>query len=182
MEKKPYIISTLVENIPGVLSQVSRLFSRKGYNIENIASGATLDPGVNRITVVILADELMIKQITGQLNKLLPVISVKVLDGSNSIQRELVMVKVKADSREERDDIIQIANVFKASILDMSEGTMTLAVARNEEKTNALLKLLEDFDILEVVRTGMIAIERGRNTINDPTKDKEEYNYGKNVL
>lgn len=181
-EQNAYILSILVENTPGVLSQVARLFSRKGYNIDSIASGTTEDPLVTRITIVIAGDEGMITHITAQLRKLLPVISVKVLSTTNSVQRELVLVKVRAETREKKDEIIQTANVFRASVVDMSRETLTIAIIGDEGKAAALLDLLRDLGILEVVRTGTIAIERGRNTIYDNNKEKGEFNYGKNVL
>lgn len=182
MEQQEYTISILVENSPGVLSQVSRLFSRKGYNIDSIASGTTEDPQVTRITIVIRGDESILAQITAQLRKLLCVISVKLLSRDSSVQRELVLVKVKAETKDKRDEIIQMVNVFRASIVDISRETLTVAIMGDESKAAALMDLLEDFGALEVVRTGTIAIERGRNTIYDNNKEKGEFNYGKNVL
>ncbi len=181
-EQTESILSILVENSPGVLSQISRLFSRKGYNIDSIASGTTEDPDVTRITIVMKGEQEIIAQITAQLRKLLPVISVKVLSSGSSVKRELVLVKVNAESREKRDEVIQIVNVFRAGIVDMSRDTLTVAIMGDEEKTGALMNLLGDFGILEVVRTGTIAIERGRSTIYDDNKEKGEYGYGKNVL
>lgn len=181
-EKKLYTLSLLVKDIPGVLSQVSRIFTRKGYNIESIASGASKEPGVTRITIVIRGDELMIDQIAAQCRKLLPVLAVKVLDQESSLQREFTLIKVEAKDLNSRGEIIQIAGVFRASIIDVSRDTLTVAIFGDGEKTNALLDLLREFGILEVVRTGTIAIERGRSTIYEQTKLKEEYTYGKNVL
>lgn len=181
-EKKLYTLSLLVRDIPGVVSQVSRLFSRKGYNIESIASGASKDPGITRITIVIRGDELMIDQIAAQCRKLLPVLAVKVLDQANSLQREFALIKVKAEDLTSRGEIIQIAGVFRANVIDVSRETLTVAIFGDGEKTNALLDLMKEFGVLEVVRTGTIAIERGRSTIYDETKLKEEYTYGKNVL
>ena len=181
-EKKLYTLSILVRDIPGVLSQVARLFSRKGYNIESIVSGETDKPGITRITIVILGDELMIHQIVAQCRKLIPVTAVKVLDESTSIQREFALIKVKADDRNARDEVIQMANIFRAKIIDVSKTTLTVAIFGEKEKTAALINLLEDYGILEIAKTGTLAIERGRNTIYDDNKLKEEYNYGKNVL
>ena len=181
-EKKLYTLSLLVKDIPGVLSQVARLFSRKGYNIESIASGESNDPGVTRITIVIRGDELMISQIAAQCRKLLPVIAVKVLDQANSLQREFTLIKVKAADLTSRGEVIQIAGVFRANVIDVSRETLTVAIFGDGEKTKALLDLMKEFGVLEVVRTGTIAIERGRSTIYDETKLKEEYTYGKNVL
>ena len=119
-EKKLYTLSLLVQDIPGVLSQVARLFSRKGYNIESIVSGETSQPGLTRITIVILGDELMVNQIAAQCRKLIPVQVVKILDEETSIQREFAMIKVMAVDRTTRDEIIQMANIFRANIIDVS--------------------------------------------------------------
>jgi acetolactate synthase-1/3 small subunit len=181
-EKKLYTLSILVENSPGVLSQVARLFSRKGYNIESIVSGETDRPGVIRITIVILGDELMISQIAAQCRKLIPVLSVKILDEATSIQREFALIKVRAADRNARDEVIQMANIFRANIIDVSRDCLTVAIFGDKDKTSALIGLLEDFGILEIAKTGTLAIERGRSTIYDDNKLKEEYNYGKNVL
>lgn len=181
-EKKLYTLAILVQDIPGVLSQVARLFSRKGYNIESIVSGETDKPGITRITIVLLADELMISQIAAQCRKLIPVKAVKLLDESVSIQREFSLIKVKAADRESRDEVIQMANLFRASIIDVGKESLTVAIFGDKSKTSALTELLEDFGILEIAKTGTLAIERGRGTIYDDNKLKEEYNYGKNVL
>ena len=181
-EKKLYTLSLLVQDIPGVLSQVARLFSRKGYNIESIVSGETSQPGLTRITIVILGDELMVNQIAAQCRKLIPVQVVKILDEETSIQREFAMIKVRAEDRAARDEVIQMANIFRANIIDVSRETLTVAIFGDRDKTEALVRLLRDFGVLEIARTGTIAIERGRSTIYDDNKIKEEYNYGKNVL
>ena len=179
---KPYTLCILVQDIPGVLSQVARLFSRKGYNIESIVSGETDKPGVTRITIMLMADELMISQIAAQCRKLLPVMAVKILEEDTSIQREFSLIKVRAVDRNTRDEVIQLANIFRAKIIDVSRETLTVAIFGEKEKTTALTGMLADFGILEIAKTGTIAIERGRSTIYDDNKLKEEYNYGKNVL
>ena len=182
IEKKAYTLSILVEDIPGVLSQVARLFSRKGYNIESICAGVTTQPGVTRISVVTLGDEKMITQLSAQISKLLPVYTVDILTGEDSVQRELVLIKVKTADKDARDEIIQIVNVFRASILDLAKDTLTIAMLGTADKTKAILNLLEEFGILEIARTGMVALERGSNNIHAQNKLKEEYNYGKTVL
>ena len=179
---KPYTLCILVQDIPGVLSQVARLFSRKGYNIESIVSGETDKPGVTRITIMLLSDDLMIEQIAAQCRKLLPVMAVKILDEATSIQREFALIKVRAVDRNSRDEVIQMANIFRAKIIDVSRETLTVAIFGEQGKTKALIGMLSDFGILEIAKTGTIAIERGRSTIYDDNKLKEEYNYGKNVL
>lgn len=177
-----HTLSVLVENSAGVLSQVSRLFSRKGYNIESLAVGTTNDPAVSRITIEVLCDASMIEQIMNQLRKLFAVYSVQELLPERSIRRELVMLKVKAETADVRNEVIQIANIFRASIIDVSLKSLTLALIGDETKDDAMQKLLESFGILELVRTGMVALERGAYTIEDDTKEKTEFNLGKNVL
>lgn len=181
-ETKKYTLAVLVSNEAGVLSQVSRLFSRKGYNIEGLTVGVTENPTVSRMTIEVITDEARVLLLCNQLRKMIPVYSVKLLDQANSIRRELVLIKVRADKREVRDEVIQIGNIFRASIIDITPETITLSVIGEESKTSAVERLLEEFGILELVRTGIVAIERGMNTINEDTKEKGEFNYGKNVL
>lgn len=165
MNEKYQILSALVENSAGVLSQVSRMFSRKGFNIMSLAVGETDDPAVSRMTIIVHTDEEMIQQIASQLAKLLPVISVKVLNGAESVQRELILVKLRAESRETRDEIIQIVSIFRAKIVDVGASTLTVEITGDRGKAAALLDLLRGFGILELVRTGTVALERGRSCI-----------------
>ncbi len=181
-EKKIYTLAVIVEDIPGILSQVARLFSRKGYNIESIVSGATDREGITRISIEILADELMIDQIAAQCRKLIGVKAVKVLDEKTSIRREIAFIKVKADDRTVRDEILQISNIFKGKVIDIDHDSLTISVFGNNDKNDALIRLLKDYGILEIAKTGTIAIERGHGTIYDDNKLQEEFNYGKNVL
>ena len=181
-QKKLYTLSILVDDVPGVLSQVARLFSRKGYNIESIVSGATDRPGITRISIEIIADELMLEQIAAQCRKLLPVQAVKILDEDSSIRQENAFVKVRAANRTERDEVIQLANIFHAKVIDVARDALTIYVFGNPAKVQALIRMLDDFGIMEIAKTGTIAIERGSNTIYDNNKLREEYNYGKNVL
>lgn len=177
-----HTLSVLVENSAGVLSQVSRLFSRKGYNIESLAVGTTDDPATSRITIEVLADPQATEQIMNQLRKLFPVYSVQELLPERSIRRELVMFKVRAESPDIRNEVIQIANIFRASIIDVSLKSLTLALIGDEAKADAIEKLLEAFGILELVRTGMVALERGAYTISDENKESTEFSYGKNFI
>ena len=119
--RRLYTLCILVRDIPGVLSQVARLFSRKGYNIESIVSGETDRPGITRITIGILADQGMIEQIAAQCSKLLPVTAVKILDEDTSIRREIALVKVGAADRNARDEVIQLANIFRAKVIDVGD-------------------------------------------------------------
>lgn len=177
-----HTLSVLVENSAGVLSQVSRLFSRRGYNIESLAVGVTTDPTISRMTIIVNGDDLMATQIASQLRKLQPVISVQQLSSDQSVYRELLLIKVKAETRDKRDEVIQISNIFRANIIDVSRSALTVSITGDTDKTDALLRLLDEFGILEMVRTGIVALERGPYTIYDDNKEKGEFNYGKNVL
>jgi len=179
---KRHTLAVLVANEAGVLSQISRLFSRKGYNIESLAVGTTDNQKISRITIEVLADEQHAELLCNQLRKLLPVHSVKLLEPTQSIRRELVLIKVRAQNREIRNEVIQIANIFRGAIIDVSAETLTLSLIGAEEKTEAIETLLREFGIIELVRSGMIALERGQYTIDENTKEKGEFNYGKHVL
>ena len=181
-DAKRHTISALVDNEAGVLSQVSRMFSRKGYNIESLAVGTTADPTVSRMTIEVIADDHDIELLCNQLGKLIFVRSVKLLDPKKSIRRELVLLKVSTETPAACDRVIQIANIFRASIIDVSPTTLTLAIIGEESKTDAIVSLVEEFGVLELVRTGTVAIERGTDTIYDATKERGEFDYGKNVL
>ena len=182
MEKKRYTLAVMVDNKAGVLSQVSRLFSRKGYNIESLAVGAIEDPNVSRITIEILAEnDQQVNLIVNQVRKMFPVHSVKVLDTEKSIRRELVLIKVHAETPEQRNEIIQISSIFRANIIDVAPASLTIAIIGEEEKVDAIMGLVEKNGILEMVRTGVIALERGAFTLNEDTKVRGEFNYGKNV-
>lgn len=181
-EVKLRTLSVLVDNEAGVLSQVSRLFSRKGFNVESLAVGATDNPAISRMTIEVLANKNQTNLMCNQLAKMVPVHSVKLLNPSHSIRRELVLYKVRAKSSDDKNEIIQIANIFRGSIIDVSKETLTMSVIGDEKKTDAVQELLAEFGIVELVRTGMIALERGKYTIDEDTKEKGEFNYGKDVL
>lgn len=174
-------LSVLVENEAGVLSQVTRLFTRKGYNIESLAVGVTDDPKISRITIILKGTDRMVTLLESQLSKLLPVISVRRLTDRDAIYREFFLIKVKAETRDARDEIIQIANVFRASIVDMSKKTLMLQISGDASKADAIMKLLSEFGIMEMARTGMIALERGENTIYDLGRMGAEFESGKGL-
>ena len=182
METALRTLSVLVDNEPGVLSQISRLFSRKGFNIESLAVGPTQDRSLSRLTLEVITDDSQTELLCNQLSKMVPVHSVRLLADEHSIRRELVLCKVRAENRSIRNELIQLANVFRASILDVSATSMTLAVIGEESKNEALTDLLREFGILEMVRTGMVALERGAYTISDENKEKAEFNLGKATL
>ena len=181
-EVKLRTLSVLVDNEAGVLSQVSRLFSRKGFNVESLAVGATDNPAISRMTIEVLANQNQTNLMCNQLAKMVPVHSVKLLNPNHSIRRELILYKVRAKNSDDKNEIIQIANIFRGSIIDVSKETLTLSVIGDEKKTDAVQELLAEFGIVELVRTGMVALERGQYTIDEQTKEKGEFDYGKNVL
>ena len=174
-------LSVLVDNKPGVLSQIARLFTRNGYNIESFAADTVLDPGVTRITIEVIANDNHTNRMIAQLNKMVPVHSVKLLTKDHTIRRQLALFKLNANTSDERNEIIQIANIFRGSVIDVSHETLTISVIGDEKKVDAVRDMLEPFGIIEMARTGMIAMERGSYTIDEQTKERDEFNYGKNT-
>ena len=169
--RRRYTLCVLVQDIPGVLSQVARLFSRKGYNIESIVTGATDRPHITRLSIELLADEQMIGQIAAQCRKLLPVLAVKVLNSDTSIHREIALIKLRTPDRDNREEIIQIANIFRAKIIDIGRDSLTIATFGAPEKNDALIDTLADFEVLEIAKSGTIAIARGPETIYQELDD-----------
>ena len=155
-----HTLAVLVENKSGVLSRVASLFSRRGYNIDSLAVGVTEDPEISRMTIVVHGDDHVLEQVTKQLNKLVDVIKVSDIGGDDAVERELALIKVSADV-DTRAEIIQIANIFRARIVDVAPKSMTVEVTGDEGKVEAIEKLLRQFGIKEMVRTGKIALVRG---------------------
>lgn len=158
---KRYTIITAMDNEAGVLSQLAHLFSRKGYNIETIAAGWTVDQNVTRFTIEIYSDEERIKLLCSQLRKLVPIHYVEILDPAKSIRRELMMVRVHAADRAARNEVIQICNIFRGSVVDITPDSITVSVTGDDQKTGAFEELLKEFGIIDLARTGIVAIERG---------------------
>lgn len=179
---KKRTLSVLVENRSGVLSQVARLFSRNGVNIDSFTAGTTTDLGVTRLTIEVTADDDHTRLLCAQLNKMVPVHSVKLLDANHTIRRELVLFKCSATTSEARNEVIQIGSIFRGSVIDISQDTLTLSVIGDEGKINAVKEMLEPYGIIELARSGMVALERGKYTIDENTKEKSEFDYGKSVL
>lgn len=159
-----YTLSVLVENRSGVLSRVAGLFSRRGFNIDSLAVGVTENPEVSRMTIVVNGDEYTVEQVSKQLNKLIDVIKIKALDKKDSVSRELALMKVNATAST-RSEIIQIVEIFRANIVDVSKNTLTVEISGSTDKVEALEDMLKQFGIKEIVRTGTIAIERGNKYI-----------------
>ena len=151
------MISILVRNHPGVLSHVAGLFTRLGYNIESIAAGETENPAVTRITIVVAGDEAILEQVTKQLRKLIDVIKVQDLSYSSSITRELVLLTLYA-TMEKRAEIINTANTFGATVVDISEKTITLEFVGSIRKVSSILRALEAFKVKDIARTGLVAL------------------------
>ncbi len=155
-----HIISVMVENKSGVLAKVAGLFSRRGFNIDSLAVGPTDDSDVSRITIVVNAENHSIEQITKQLYKLINVIKIQELDPLNVVERELVLIKVSADSKT-RPEILEIVSIFRVNIVDVGKKSLVIEITGSSRKVKALEDLLRPFGILELVRTGKIACMRG---------------------
>ena len=155
-----HTISVLVENKPGVLTRVTSLFSRRGFNIDSLAVGTTEDPTLSRMTIVVSAEDVLLEQVTKQLHKLINVIKIQDLDPADMVDRELVLYKVNAPP-DRRHEVIEIANVFRAKIVDVGRNTLTIEATGNGDKLGAMEDLLRAYGIKELARTGRIALSRG---------------------
>lgn len=158
-----YTLSVLVENQVGVLSKVSGLFSRRGFNIDSLAVGITEDSSISRMTIVVDGDEYVVEQLEKQLNKVIPVIKVRTYAQGEFISRELSLIKVNCPAKQ-RLDIMKIAELMGAKIVDVAVNTLTLQFADTHEQFETLLDLLKPYGIREIVRTGTVAIEKGSKT------------------
>jgi len=164
---KPHTLSVLVENKAGVLSRVTNLFSRRGFNIESLAVGPCEEPSMSRITIVVISDDAQVEQAMKQLNKLIEIIKVTDLTGNERVERELALIKVTADlGTTTRAEIMQIATIFRAQIIDVGAKSLILQVISDTEKIEALEKLLRQYGIKEFVRTGTIGILRGAKMVS----------------
>ncbi|KRF17769.1 acetolactate synthase small subunit [Nocardioides sp. Soil797] len=161
-----HTLSVLVENKPGVLARIAGLFSRRGYNIDSLAVGPTESPDVSRMTIVVAVDDSPLEQVTKQLNKLVEVIKIVELDGSSSVSRELLLVKVRADA-DARGHVLDAVQLFKAKVVDVAPDAMTIQVTGNADKLADFLRVLEPFGVRELVQSGMVAIGRGSRSISE---------------
>ena len=162
MEK--HTLSVLVENNPGVLSRVAGLFSRRGFNINSLSVGTTTDDSVSRITIEVMGNLLTVEQVSKQLSKLMEVIKIKTLAENEMVKRGLILCKVRV-SPKTRSEVIEIANIFRAKIIDISSNTMTVELTGNDAKIDAFLEMIGNYGIEEIARTGMTALERGSNIL-----------------
>jgi acetolactate synthase-1/3 small subunit len=162
-----HTLSVLVENKPGVLARITALFSRRGFNIDSLAVGVTEHAEISRITIVVnVIEDLPLEQVTKQLNKLVNVLKIVELEPGSAVQRELVLVKVRADN-ETRSQIVEIVQLFRAKTVDVSPEAVTIEATGGSDKLEAMLKMLEPFGIKELVQSGTIAVGRGSRSITD---------------
>lgn len=161
-----HTLSVLVEDQPGVLARVAALFSRRGFNIESLAVGGTELPDVSRMTIVVNVEDLPLEQVTKQLNKLINVLKIVELDPSQSVEHQLIMVKVRAD-QEVRSQVIEVADLFKCKIIDVCAEAITMEATGNHDKIEGLLKMLEPYGVKELVQSGVVAVARGPRSITD---------------
>ncbi len=156
----PHTITALVEDRPGVLARIAGLFSRRGFNISNLSVGHSETPGLSRMTFVVEGDEWVVEQVTKQLYKLIDIVRVTNISDENIVIRELALVKVRSNQAS-RAEIMQIVDIFRAKIVDVAKDSITIEITGDEEKINALLRLLHPFGIRETMRSGRIAMTRG---------------------
>ncbi|MEI2777496.1 MAG: acetolactate synthase small subunit [Tetrasphaera sp.] len=161
-----HTLSVLVQDKPGVLARISALFSRRGFNIDSLAVGPTELPDVSRMTVVVDVEALPLEQVTKQLNKLVEVLKVVELDPQNSIQSQIVLVKVRADAPI-RGQVIEIVQLFGGKVVDVTTDAMSIQVTGNADKVRDFLQLLEPYGIRELVQSGLVALGRGSRSISD---------------
>ncbi|OHU22525.1 acetolactate synthase small subunit [Mycobacteroides franklinii] len=159
-----HTLSVLVEDRPGVLARVSALFSRRGFNIASLAVGPTEVKGISRMTIVVTVDDFPLEQVTKQLNKLINVIKIVEQDEDNSVARELMLVKVRADATV-RAQVIEVVNLFRAKVVDVSPESVTIEATGTQSKLDALLRMLDPYGIREIVQSGVVALSRGPRSI-----------------
>ena len=155
-----HTLSVLVEDKPGVLARVAALFSRRGFNIESLAVGATEQKNMSRMTIVVTAEETPLEQITKQLNKLINVIKIVEQDAEHSVARELALIKIRADAST-RSQVIEAVNLFRAKVIDVSTESLTIEATGTQEKIEALLRVLEPYGVREIVQSGVVSLSRG---------------------
>ncbi len=162
--KRQISLSILADNTAGVLSRISALFTRRNYNIDSLTAGVTADPRYTRMTVVASGSESVLEQITKQVSKLEEVRDVKVLEDDTSVQRELIMIKIKC-TPSERQDIVSLTSIFRANIIDVGQESLVIEATGAKGKLKALLDLLNGFEILEIARTGITGLTRGTDQV-----------------
>jgi len=161
-----HTLAVLVENKPGVLARVASLFSRRGFNIDSLAVGPTENDEISRMTIVVNSDDIPLEQVTKQLNKLINVIKIVELDAAQSVQREIILIKVRTDSAA-RSHVLEIVQLFRAKVVDVATDAVTVEATGTADKLEALIRVLEPFGIRELVQSGMVAVSRGGRSMTD---------------
>ena len=161
-----HVLSLLVEDRPGLLTRVAGLFARRGFNIHSLAVGVTEIPGLSRITVVVDVDELPLEQVTKQLNKLINVVKIVELEQSASVQREHMLVKVRADNAS-RSNVLEVVNLFRGNVVDYASDALVIEITGDQGKNAAFLKAIEPFGIKELAQSGLLALGRGSKSITE---------------
>ena len=169
MATTTHTLSVLVEDKPGVLARVAALFSRRGFNIESLAVGATEQKNMSRMTIVVSVEDFPLEQITKQLNKLINVIKIVEQDGDHSVSRELALIKVRADAGT-RSQVIEAVNLFRAKVVDVSTESLTIEATGSPDKLEALLEMLKPYGVRELVQSGLVALGRGSKSLTDRSK------------
>ena len=170
MAEKCHLISVLVENRPGVMQRIAGMFSRRGFNMENLSVGPTENQKYSRVTITVSGDEKVLEQVVKQMNKLVPVLKVRELTEGESVRRELALIKVAVSRADARTEISQYVEVFRGSIVDISPDAMIVEITGDPEKIDAFVRLMQPYGIKELARTGVTAIHRGFKSVRDSVK------------
>lgn len=170
MTEKYHLVSALVENKPGVMQRIAGMFSRRGFNMDNLSVGPTDNPMYSRITITVKGDESILEQVVKQMNKLITIIKVRELHDYDSVQRELALIKVNSSKADTRTEIAQYVDVFRASIVDVSSDAMIIEITGDPDKIDAFVRLMQPYGIKEISRTGVTAMHRGVKSIKDSVK------------
>jgi len=166
-----HVLSALVQNVPGVLAHVAGMFSSRGYNIDSLAVGETEDPSLSRMTFVVVGDANVLDQVRKQLEKIVTVVQVDDVSASEFVERDLMLIKVKAD-RNKRPEISELCQVFRGRIVDVAPDQVTVEISGQEKKVQAFVELMRPYGIVELVRTGRIAMVRGINQTDEATSNE----------
>lgn len=162
-ENETHILVVLVEDRPGVMQRVSGLFRKRNFNIDSITVGHSEKEGISRITLTVAGDETILEQVIKQLNKLIEVVKITKLESENSVTRELALIKIKVKSETARADIVQYTNIFRGRIVDVRKDSMIVEITGDRAKLNAFIESVDSFGVIELAKTGVTAMTRGRN-------------------
>lgn len=170
MDEKTHLISVLVENRPGVMQRIAGMFSRRGFNMDNLTVGPAENPAYARITITVKGDEMELEQVVKQMNKLIPVIKVRELGEGETVCRELALVKVNTGRESARAEIAQYVDVFRGSIVDVAPSSMIIEITGDPEKIDAFVRLMQPYGVKELASTGVTAMHRGAKSVRDSVK------------